>query len=131
MEVALLASMKIEVGFNQSPSMNGINVKIACRCYGKNLFKDPDDDSECFVSSFGTLEHVMLSLPMACKNLRLKSFVLYRIKMAMQGNSSGIHCFIHYQKKKKNLILITFDFALLTILSWILVLSMINKLYLQ
>ena len=58
--------MRIEVGIEQGSFLNGINFKIVCRCYGKNVFKDPDDDSEGFVSFFGTLEDAMLSLPMAC-----------------------------------------------------------------
>ena len=32
MEVALLASMSIEFGFDHGPSMNGINNQIVCRC---------------------------------------------------------------------------------------------------
>ena len=52
-------------------------------------------------------------------------------KWATQQNSSGIWCFILHQEKKKNLILITFNFALLTNPSWILVLEMINTLYVQ
>ena len=58
MQVTLLASMRIEVGFDQDPSMNGIIVMIVCR----NLFNDPDDDSEGFVSFFVTLEDATLSL---------------------------------------------------------------------
>ena len=58
--------MRIEVGFDQDPSMNGINFKIICRCCGKNVFKYPDDENEGFVSSFGNLEDATLSLPMAC-----------------------------------------------------------------
>ena len=46
MGVALLASMKIEVGFDQGHSMNGINFKIIWRCCVKNVFKDPDDNYE-------------------------------------------------------------------------------------
>ena len=43
-----------------------INFKIVCRCFGNNLFKEPnDDDLEGLVSSLGTLEDAMLSLPMA------------------------------------------------------------------
>ena len=81
MEVALLASMRIEVGFDQGPSMNGINFKIICRCYGRNLFKDPDDDDdEGFVSSFTTLEDAMLALPMAKYYYRLKSVVMFGTK---------------------------------------------------
>ena len=67
MKVALLASMRREVGFNQGSLMNDINFKIVCRCCGKNVFKDHnDDDSEGLVSSFGTLENAMLSMPMTC-----------------------------------------------------------------
>ena len=61
--------------------MNGINFKIACRCFEKNVFKDPDDDDdEGFVSSFATLEDATLSLPMACYHHRLKSFVMFGTK---------------------------------------------------
>ena len=97
------------------------------------MFKDPDgeDDDEGFVSSFVTLEDAMLSLPMACYCHRLKSVVMIGTKMAMQENSSGICCFILYQGQKKNLILITFDFAVKTNPSWILVLEMINTYYVQ
>ena len=63
MEVALLANMRIEVGFDQGPSMNDINIKIGCKCCGKNVFNDSHDEEEGFVSSFGTLEDEMLSLP--------------------------------------------------------------------
>ena len=80
MKVALLASMMIEVGFDQGPSMNVINFKIVWRCCGKNVFKDPDDDDEGFVSSFVTLEDAMLSLPMACYYHRLKSIVMFGTK---------------------------------------------------
>ena len=81
MEVALLASMRIEVGFDQGPSMNGINFKIVCRCCGKNIFKDHDeDDDEGYVSSFGTLEDAMQSLSMSCYYHRLKSVVLLKTK---------------------------------------------------
>ena len=62
MEVTLLANMRIEVRFDQGPSMNGINFKIICRWCRKNVFKDPDDDDDRFVSSFGTLDDVLLSL---------------------------------------------------------------------
>ena len=52
MEIALLASMRIEVGFNHGPSINGINFMIVCRYCGKNVFKDLEDDyDEGFVSS--------------------------------------------------------------------------------
>ena len=80
MEVALLARMRIEVAFDQGPSMNGINFKIVCRCCGKNVFKDLDDDSEGFLSSFDILEDAMLSLPMACYYHRLKSVVIFGTK---------------------------------------------------
>ena len=60
-------SIGFEVVHDQGPSMNGINLKIVCRCCGNNMFKDPDDDDgEGFVSSFGTHEDAMLSPPMAC-----------------------------------------------------------------
>ena len=95
------------------------------------MFKDPYDDNEGFVSSFATLEDAMLSLPMACYYYRLKSDVLSGTKMTTQGNSSGIGCLILYQEKKKNLILIIFDFALLTNPSWILVLEIISILYVE
>ena len=72
MEVALLARMRIEIGFDQGPSMNGMNFKIVCRCFGKNVFKDPDDDDKGFASSFATVENTMLSLQMACYYHRLK-----------------------------------------------------------
>ena len=112
MEVVLLASMKIEVGLDQGPSMDGINFKIVCRCCEKNVFKDPDDnDDEGFVSSIATLKDTMLPLPMACYYHRLKSVVIFGIKMTMEENASGIGCFILYQKNKKNLILTTFNFA--------------------
>ena len=52
-------------------------------------------------------------------------------KRAMQKNSSGIGCFTLHQKKKKILILITFNFAPLTNSSWIHVLKMSNILYVQ
>ena len=80
MEVALFASMRIDVRFDQCPSMNGINFKIVCRYCEKNVFKDPDFDDECFVSSFGTLEHAMLSLPMVCYYNKLKSVVMFGTK---------------------------------------------------
>ena len=109
MEVALLASKMIDVGFVQGPSINGINFKIFCRCCGKNVLKDPDDDSERFLSAIDTLEDAMLSLPKACYFHWLKSVVMFGTKT---GNarvfSSEIGCFILYQEKK-NLILITFD----------------------
>ena len=95
------------------------------------MFKDTEDNDEGLVSSFGTLEDAMLSLPMVCYYHRLKSVVMVGTKMAMQGNSSGINCFILHKEKKKNMILITFDFALLTNPSWILVLEMINILCVQ
>ena len=76
MEVVLLASMRIEVRFDQWPSMNVINYKIIRRFCGKNVFKDPDHDSEGFVSSFVTLEDAMLSLTMSCYYHRLKSVVM-------------------------------------------------------
>ena len=131
MQVILLANMRIEVAFYQDPSMNGINLKNVCRYCKKNVCKDPDEDYEGFLSSFATLEDAMLSLPMACYYHRLKSVVMFGTKNARQENSSGICCFILYQKKKKNPILITFDFALLTSASSILVLEMINILYVQ
>ena len=77
------------------------------------MFKGPDDDDEGLVSFFGTLEDAMLSLPMACYYHRLTSFLMFGTKMAMKENLSGIVCFILHQEKT-NLILITFDFALLT-----------------
>ena len=78
MDVTLLVSIKIEVGFNQGPSTNGINSEIVSRCCEKNVFKDPDDDDdEGFISSFVTLEDAMLSLPMACYCHRLKSVVMF------------------------------------------------------
>ena len=58
-EVVLLTCMRMEVEFDKSHSINGINFKIICRCCRKNAFKDLDDDDEGFVSSFGTLEDVM------------------------------------------------------------------------
>ena len=60
--------------------MNGINFKTICRCCGKNVFKDPNDDDNGFVSSFSTLEDVMLSLPVACYYHRLKSVVMFDTK---------------------------------------------------
>ena len=57
--------MRINVGFDQVPSMKSINFKIVYRCCEKNVIKDPDDDDEGFVSSFVTLGDAMLSLPMA------------------------------------------------------------------
>ena len=56
--------------------MNGINFMVVCRCCRKNVFKDPDDDDEGFVSSVGTLDDAMLSLSMACYYHRLKSIVI-------------------------------------------------------
>ena len=85
MKFALLASMRIEVGLDQWPSMNGIIFMIVCRCCRKNVFKDPDDDDKEFVSSFGTLENAMLSQPMACYFHRLKSVVMFKTK---DGNAS-------------------------------------------
>ena len=43
-KVVLLVSMRIEVGLDQRPSMNGINLKIVCRCCMKNVLKEPGDD---------------------------------------------------------------------------------------
>ena len=80
MKVASLASMRMEVEFDQGLSVNGINFKILCRCCEKNDFKDPDDDDEDFISSFATLEDAMLSLPMACYYHRLKSIVMFGTK---------------------------------------------------
>ena len=77
MEVENLASMRIEVGLNQGPSLKGINFKIVCKCCGKNTFKRPDVDDKGFVSSFATLEDEMMSLPMACYFHSLKSFVIF------------------------------------------------------
>ena len=80
MEVELLISIRIEVGSNQGPSINCITFKIICRCCEKNVFKDPDNDVKGFVSSFGSLEDAMLSLPMACYYHRLKSVVMFGTK---------------------------------------------------
>ena len=74
MKVALLASMRVGVGFDKRPSINGINKKIVCS--GMNVFKDNDEDSEDFISTFGTLEDAMLSLSMACFYHRLYSVVM-------------------------------------------------------
>ena len=80
--------MSIAVVFEQEPSMNGINFKIFCRWFGKNAFKVPcDDNLEDLVSSFGTLEDDMLSLPMACYYHRLISVVIFGTIIAMQQNS--------------------------------------------
>ena len=82
MEVALLASMRTEVGFNKGPSMNGINFKIVCRCCRRNVLKDPDDDDdEDFVLFFHHLEDVMPSLSMACYYHWLISVVMFSTKM--------------------------------------------------
>ena len=62
---------------------------------------------------------------------KLEIIAMFGTKMAMQGNSSGIGCSILYQEKRKNLILITFDFALLTNPSWIFVFEMISILHVQ
>ena len=86
------------------------------------MLKDHDDDDKGFLSSFGTHEDAMLSLPMACYHHRLKSVVMFGTKMAVQQNLPGIW---------KNLILITFDFALLNNTSWIAVLKIINILQVQ
>ena len=80
MEVALLASMRIEVEFHQGLSTNSINFEIIHRCCEKNLFKDPDDDDKGFVSSFCTLEDAMLSLLMAFYYYRLKSVRKWQCK---------------------------------------------------
>ena len=77
MKVALMVSIRIEVEFNQGPSMNGINFKIVGKCCGKNVFNNPNDNNEDFVSFFATLENAMLSLLIACHYHRLKSVVLY------------------------------------------------------
>ena len=77
MEVAFFASTRIEVGFDQGPSINGINFKIVCRCCRKNVFKVPDEDSKSIVSTFGTLEDTMLSLPIACYYHWLKSGMMF------------------------------------------------------
>ena len=60
MEVALLANIRVEIRFVKGPSMNGINFKIVCRFYGKNVLKDPDDHSEGLVSYLSALEDAML-----------------------------------------------------------------------
>ena len=85
MEVVLLVSMRIEVGFDQVPSTNSINFKIICRCCRKNVFKDPvDDDAKGLLSSFGTLEDPILSLPIACYYHRLKSAEMFGTKTGIQ-----------------------------------------------
>ena len=64
-DVVLLSSMSIEVGFDQCLSKNGINFKIICRYSEKIVFKDPDDsddNDEGFVLSFATPEDTILSL---------------------------------------------------------------------
>ena len=77
MKIVFLASMRIEVGFNQGQSMNGINIKMDYKCCGKNVFRDPaENDSEGLVSSFGILEDAMLSLPMAFYYHRLNSVAM-------------------------------------------------------
>ena len=78
LEVSLLASKMIEYGFYQCTSKNGISFEIICRCCGKNVFKDFDDDDEGIVSSFAIFEDAMLSLPMACYYHRLKSVALFQ-----------------------------------------------------
>ena len=60
--------------------MNGINFKIVFRFFGKNVFKDPNNDNEGFVTSFIVLEEAMLSLLMACYSHRLKSAVMFKTK---------------------------------------------------
>ena len=52
LEVSILTIMRLDVGFVQTSLMNGIQFKIVCRCSGKNVLKDLDDDSE---TSFGSL----------------------------------------------------------------------------
>ena len=132
MEVVLLASMRIEVGFDQGPTIKGINFKIICRYCQKNVFKDPDDDDD------GHLYHPLVLLWVQCCHCQWHVIITgwnqlccLKQKIAMQGNSSEIGCFILYQRMNKNLILITIDFALLTNPSWILGLEMINILYVQ
>ena len=80
MEVALLASVRIEVGLNQGSSVIEINFKLVCRRCRKNVFKNPDDNDEGFVSSFGTLEDATLSLPKACYYHKLNLVVLFGTK---------------------------------------------------
>ena len=100
MKGALLASMKREA----------FDVKIVCRCYGKNVFKGTDeDDSEGIVSSFCTLEDAILILPMACYYKRLKSVVMLQ-NLEMKQSSPGGGCFTLHQENK-NYTLITSDFA--------------------
>ena len=72
----------------------------------------------------------MLSLSMSCHYHRLKLVVMFGTK---KGNERKfiIGCFILYQKKKKNLTLITFNFAPPTNPRLILVLEMINILYVE
>ena len=89
MEVALLANMRIDVGFDKGSSMNGINFKLVCKCCEKNVFKDlddddDDDDDEGFESLLATLKNAMMSLPMLCYLCRLKSVVIFGTKMAIQ-----------------------------------------------
>ena len=79
--------------------MNGINFKIICRCCGKNIFKNPDDD-EGFVSFFGTIDDAMLSLPKACYYHRLKSVVFFQTK---DGNARKFirNRFLHLLSKEE------------------------------
>ena len=86
--------MRIEVGFDHGSSMNDNNFKIVGRLCAKNVLKDPYYDEEGLVSSFDTLDDAMLSLPMTCCYHSLKSVVMLGTKMAIQGNPSGIGCFI-------------------------------------
>ena len=72
----------------------------------------------------------MLSLPMACCYHRLKSVVMFGTKNGNIVKFTRNMCFILYQKKTK-VILIIFDFALLTNPSWILFLEIVNVLYVQ
>ena len=44
MEIVLLASMRIQIGFGQGQSINGINFEIIYRCCGKDMLKYSDDD---------------------------------------------------------------------------------------
>ena len=55
MNVALLAKIRIEVGFEKVPSVNDFNFEIVCRCCGKNAFKDPSKYSQGIVSFFAFL----------------------------------------------------------------------------
>ena len=57
MEVAFLASMRIEVGFDQGSSMNGINFKIIWRCCDKN-------ESKTLMMKMKALYHPLLLLRM-------------------------------------------------------------------